>query len=233
MRRSWAILGIFLAIISVNGELFAQNRGGGSGQGRSHGGEAGGGGDRLAMDFVRRANSLLQAFNFEHGDLSILQQSLARAQIVSVRELRYCGSQDAVRDQERMLAFSCPGLIQLKMDTGVAGEDSWEKATRESRASNALIAHELFVASGRRQGNLPLDHNYTISITKYGLDVWAAAKAPPVPPPQVPVGPGPGFPSRPIRDNPGEDADIGTWCALAGANCLGTGRTYLFSPRFF
>ena len=146
------VLGLLLAVSS-----FAQSGAGGS--------------DEAISQFVTLANSLLDDYSiWTFQQKSLLGGALRNAKIVSVPVLLDQAG-NPVRDQEQLVAYGSPGLIQLKVATVNPDDASWVKSVKENKPIAHYIAHELYRASGAvdRDGKSP-DETFQITIGELHLD---------------------------------------------------------------
>jgi hypothetical protein len=131
-------------------------------------GSSGGGNSSIAF-FVASAEALLKRVKFQPTHAALLQSALKSAHIEAGRVLLTPGTSRPVSNQEGLLAYGSPGLIQLKLNQ--PGEESFEKAVAEGRPLAHIVIHELFRASGAvgEDGN-SIDDAYQLTIGFYRLN---------------------------------------------------------------
>ncbi len=135
------------------------------------GGEGSGGGNDLVGQFVALSNFILTHYPGTTEQKSLLKKSLHQTKIISTSTLRSPKTGKPITNQEKLIAWGSPGLIQLKENTGKLYEDSWENVVLSRRPVFHHIVHELYRASGvlSEDGRSP-DDSYQISITQLMLD---------------------------------------------------------------
>ncbi len=127
---------------------------GGSGSDNA-GGANGGGGSDVVAGFVDRARALIARIenaSQKQINILVLKNTLSSAKIVPVVVLKDPVTQNPIADQEDLLAYGSPGLIQLKIS-------SWRDAFTKNSPVDHHIIHELLRASGQYN-----DEGYRISI---------------------------------------------------------------------
>lgn len=131
--------------------------------------DSSGGGNESIAYFVGSAEALLEKIKFSPEHQRLLKDALKKSRIESVTLLRQPLTGKPVKNQAQMLAYSSPGLIQLKeaSDSG----DSWGLAVREKRSVAHIVIHELFRASGLvDKAGRSADDTFQLSVGRYKLN---------------------------------------------------------------
>jgi hypothetical protein len=123
-----------------------------------------GGGDILAEQFVALSRDLLAQVDFSSSQRAVLEKALAESQFVSRPVLLDPTSNAPIGDQQELLAWSSPGLVQLKQET-------FTKALENRAPIAQYLFHELYRAAGLvdASGRSP-DDGFQISVGQLHLD---------------------------------------------------------------
>lgn len=134
------------------------------------GSEGGGGANKLIAEYVSTANTLIGRTGFTPEHKALLQKALDHSRIVTVKKILDPQTKQPLANQEKLIAWGSPGLVQLK-EKGVLFEDSFEDAVATARPIAHIVIHELFRASGALdETGKSIDENFQLSIGKYHLE---------------------------------------------------------------
>jgi len=133
---------------------------------------SGGGGNELVAEFISSAKVILNLESLAQSpDLPALQNALTHAKIVSVRILNDLATGKPVPNQKSLVAWGSKDSIQLKEDSGVPGESSWEHLLKSRQPVAHFVLHELYRATGLvGTDGKSVDENFQISIGRFHLD---------------------------------------------------------------
>jgi|GEM_PF-6790773 len=134
-----------------------------------------GGGSEIVVDFLTRADCLLQnsKINWTDEDKHLLSETLKVVKITTNHPLIDFDTGKILKNQRKLIAWATIGRIQLKMnpDWGHKFDDSWENTYRSNKIFSHHIIHELFRASGAMNAQgISIDDAYQRSVLQYGLD---------------------------------------------------------------
>ncbi len=105
------------------------------------GGNVGGSGDVYVEQFVALADSILNRVKFEQQDKDLLQHALKTVQIITVEVLRNPDTGEMIPEQDQMVAWGTPGIIQLKEPS--TKRDSRTATWGELLGNRSSVAHYL------------------------------------------------------------------------------------------
>lgn len=135
---------------------------------------AGGGGSDLVAHFSALAQEIIESRRCSYKDTRILQKTLEGAAIQANAVLMdpRTNFTTPVPNQEGLIAYGSPGLIQLKTKT--MNRISYEDLMDRNQPLAHHVAHELFRASGESNSDgTSIDDTYQKSIGSCGLDDFA------------------------------------------------------------
>jgi hypothetical protein len=165
MKFCKSMLSLFILALSFSSLTIAQNM--------SRDGNEGGGGDHLIVEFISVANTLIKDPVIDIEDQELLKKTLELTKIEVVTTLKNPVTGQEIPHQKTLVAWGSPKLIQLKLSSGIPGEESWENLVNRNQIVAQYVFHELYRASSLidDNGKSP-DETFQISIGKYNLDKY-------------------------------------------------------------
>ena len=133
-----------------------------------------GGTDKMVEEFVKIANKMIREVPFARNHKYYLKKAMLFSKIEAVHILVDQKTGEPVRNQNSLIAWGSPGLIQLKKANLNKMDWSWEEAIKGKNSIAHIVAHELFRSSGFHMGEAygkrSVDDIFQISIGVYHLN---------------------------------------------------------------